>query len=660
MPLTEFSPLEMDRMDTARLAPLMAGREQEPKKEEVLPVEDEDEAQFLPVQTLRTQYIDYLTTKVDEIEEQKDARRYYHSAQYTAEQIRILKGRHQPPITWNRVQRKINGIVGLVSRNRSDPKALPRTPKSEQGAEIATQTIRYVLDANEWKSIEPWCLLQCGIDGIAGVQLTLIQGDKGDPDIKADWVIGDEYFYDPKSYQPDFDDVRYEGISKWMDVDAAVELFGPEKKELIEGLFEGDSDLTTNADRDYKWVITASKRIRLVEHWYKHKGKWCWAFYVSTVLIDQGVSPFFDEDGNSASSFSMFSAAVDHDGDRYGFGRNLKGPQDSLNQSKSKSLHLANTKLIRMEKGAVDDVELVRREVARPDGVAETNPGKLFEIVDTKPQLAIFQQFAEDAKAELDQYANSNVASLSGSMGNISGRAIELLRQPGMAELGPFVQSIRAWKLRTFRKIWGAALRHWKAERWIRVTNNDGIAQFIQLNGVDLDQFGRPVMVNAVGSLDVDVILEEGPDIASLQQDIYEALKGYPPGTFPPQMMIEMLPNVTRSEKDKYLKMLAPKPPQMTPVQQMVEHLNVEGLAARNAKTAAEARKADASVEQVLATAEEKRAKVPTEAAKASRLATQSHLEGAEFVRDTFKQAHEIASTPLPGQGAPQQGGPPR
>jgi ferritin len=58
-------------------------------------------------------------------------------------------------------------------------------------------------------------------------------------------VTGDEYFYDPRSYNTWFKDNRFEGIAKWMDVDAAIELF-PHKRELLEGLFEGDSDLTTN------------------------------------------------------------------------------------------------------------------------------------------------------------------------------------------------------------------------------------------------------------------------------------------------------------------------------------------------------------------------------------------------------------------------------
>lgn len=659
MPVTEYSPLEdMQRADAARLAPLVGGGREKPNHKPERSPDDEQEG-FLPVRTLRTQYLDYLDSKVEEIEGQKDARRYYHGSQLTADQLRVLQARHQPVQIWNRVGRKINGIVGTVERLRSDPKAQGRNPKSEAGAEVATQSVRYVLDASEFKnSINPWVLLQSGIDGIGGVQCVLQQGDKGDPDVGVHWVIGDEYFYDPRSYRFDFKDVRYEGIAKWLDLEAAVEMF-PHKEEELEGLFQGDSDLTTNSDREIKWIISTTKRIRMVEHWYKHRGRWRWAFYVANVLLDQGVSPFVDERGNSESSFEMFCTARDQDGDCYGFVRNFKGPQDALNQGKSKTLALANSRRIEAEKGAVDDVEIARREAARHDGYLERNPGKEFKVVDTHPDIATFASFTDDAKAELDGFANSNIAAMTGvGLTNLSGKALEILRQPGMAELGPFVLAHRAFKLGLYRKIWNAVQRHWTAERWIRVNSNEKLAQFIQLNGVDLDEFGRPVMINALGALDVDIVLDEGPDIVSMMQELTDKMSKYPPGTFPPQVLIEMDPNIPRSEKDRLLKLMQPKPEQVQ-MQQAAAKANIEGLAARNAKTAAETHRVLAQAEQATATAAEKRAKITTEAARAGHLARASDLDAAEFVRDSLFEAHKVFAPFLsPPQGGVQQNAP--
>jgi hypothetical protein len=621
--------------------------------------------QFLEVGKLRTQYLDYLQSKDDEIEEQKVARHYYHSAQLTGEQLKVLRDRHQPAMVWNRVGRKINGIVGLVERSRSDPKAQPRSVKSEQGANIATQVIRYVLDDNDWKGVDPWCLLQACIDGIAGVQMVLSTGDEDDPDISLPWVIGDEFFYDPTSYRLDFSDARYMGISKWIDLDQAIEMF-PDKQEMLEGLVEGSADLTSNPDREIKWVITSERRIRLIEHWYIYRGQWRWAFYVANQVLDEGLSPFYDERGKRRSSFIMFSVSVDHDGDRYGFVRNLKGPQDALNQSKSKALHIANSRRLIMDKGAVDDVETTRREWARPDGVVEKNPGLDIAPDQTQQDLAAQLKFSDDAKNEIDQYANLNVAAMSGSgINNISGRAVELLRQPGMAELGPFVMAVRQWKLAIYRLIWDSAQRYWTSERWLRVSDDPGVAKFIKLNGLGLDQYGRPALVNALGALDVDIILEEGPDVASVMQDTYDALKGYPPGTFPPQVIIEMSP-LPRTDKTRILQMLQPKPPPPNPIAQAATKLQLEGAAAKNALTAAQAKKTEACVDQVMADAEAKRAKIGTEAAKAGHLAHQSHLDGAELVKDTFFEAHDLmAKFRLQEQQAQQaaqqpQGNPPQ
>ena len=630
---------QADAMDAARRRPLVSDKEEKPPENRPPETDEEDKQQFLDVRKLRTQFIDYLTSKVDEIEEQKEARHYYHGAQWTPDQINILRRRRQPPLTWNRVARKVNQIIGVVERLRSDPKALPRHIRSEQGADLATQTIRYVLESNDFKGIDPWCLMQACIDGIAGVQLVLSKDDEGELDISLPWVIGDEYFYDPKSYRIDFADKRYEGISKWFDIDEAIELF-PAKEDELRGLIQGDSDLTTNADREYKWVIASTQRVRIIEHWYKNRGKWCWAFYVANVILDEGISPFFDERGKSMSSFKMFSVAVDHDGDRYGFVRNLKGPQDSLNQSKSKSLHVANSRRIIADKGAVDDVEKARIEMARPDGFVEVNPGSKL-VPDDRPQdLAAFSAMADSAANEIDQYASVNMAVMAGaSLANISGRAIELLRQPGMAELGPFVLAYRQWKLQLYRAIWNTAQKHWTSPKWIRMVDDESQkAQFVQLNALDTDQFGRPVIVNALGALDVDIVMEEGPDVATLTQDLFDMLKGYPPGTFPPQVLIEMSA-MPRVEKNRILKMMHPQP---NPQQMAMAKLALEKAAIGNAKTAADARKSDALAHKALADAQN--------------AGDQTQLDAAELQHRVWTEAIEYAQPPQ----MPQQGGQPQ
>lgn len=516
-----------------------------------------NEGGFFPVSRLRQQYLDYLTAKVQEYEEQKLSRHYYHGAQYTPDEIRILRDRRQPVITINRTSRKIDSIAGLMLRLRQDPKAYPRNPKNMDGAEIATQSIRHVLDANEWYFLDNYCATQAGIEGIAGVELKLIPGDHGDPDIGMDFIFGDDFFYDPRSFKPDFSDARFMGIAKWLDVEAAVELF-PDKEEEIRSLMvETGFDLTTHADREYKWVYVNEHRVRLVEHWYKAKGRWYWMFYCSFIKLAEGISPFVDERRRPMSRFVMFSAAVDHDGDRYGFTRNLKGPQDEINARRSKALHISNVTRLTLQKGAVDDVETTRREAARPDGVVEYNPGfEKPEPADKNSDLQAHLTLLQDARYEIDSFANVSPAILAGADSQQdahSGVAINLLQKAGIAEIGTFLRNYRAWKIRVYRAIWNTIQQTWQAERWIRVTDSDGVKQFLGVNQLGLNQWGQPTIVNAVGALDVDIILDEGPDVANLMQDAYEMLKDDP--TVPWQIKLELMPMPSSIKKGIQQKM---------------------------------------------------------------------------------------------------------
>lgn len=481
-------------------------------------------------------YLDYLGNKTNEVEEQKEARRYYHASQWTAKQIKILNDRKQPVVTFNRIGRKIDGVVGLLERLRQDPKAYPRTPQHEQGAELATAVVRYVLDEQDWKSKSPECARDGAIDGIAGIELEIIDGDQGDKEVGFEIVEPDSFFYDPRSYRMDFSDARYMGLGKWVDVEVACELF-PDKEADIRASLESGTDLTSNSDRDNKWFSTdeTSKRIRLVDIWYQHKSKWCYTIFTGSVKLMEGESYLFDEKKKTICKYIMFSGNIDHDGDRYGFIRNMKSAQDEYNSRRSVSLHTLGTKRIFITEGSVADIEKTRREAVRKDGIVTIQGSDInsaLKIDDQSFDFAGQMKLMENAIAELENYGPNQA--LIGDVQNQSGRAISLLQQAGMAELGPYIMSNRGWKIRVYRALLCAAQRHWTAERWIRVTDDDGVKQFIQINGVQIDpQTGQPTMVNAIGSLDVDIIMDEGADSINAQADLYETFSKILPSVAP-------------------------------------------------------------------------------------------------------------------------------
>lgn len=537
----------------------------------------DDDAKYLPVEKLRGQYTTFLGGKVAEIEEAQQARQYFHSAQWSAREIRLLRDRKSPILTFNEISKKINAIVGLTEKLRQDPKAFPRNPNDDEGAEVATSTVRYVLDSNDWKTLSSEVARHCAIDGISGVGLKLRAGDKGDPDIEIEPVFGDDFFYDIRSYRPDFHDARYLGLGRWVDEDACVELF-PDLEEEIRSLVENGTDLTTNSDREYKWVYAKERRVRLVEHWYKWKGKWCWCFYIGSTVLDEGISPFLNARGKTVPRFIMFSAAVDQDGDRYGFVRNYKSAQDEINHRRTKGLFITNSRRLIADKGAVDDVETARREWARPDGFIEKNPGLDIHADDTTADLAGQLQFLQDAKQWMDKSSPSTLMNpgAENQPKEISGYALNIMREAGTVELGPFLLALRGWKLRLYETIWCMAQRFWTAERWIRVTDDQDMAKWIQLNGLDLDEFGRPMLVNYLGQLDVDIIMDEGPDVVNLQQDSLQILLQAQAGgaQIPPQILAELMP-LPASTKKRWIAMMNQPP---DPIEQAGKQLYVERI----------------------------------------------------------------------------------
>src|SRR5215475_7514781 len=200
-------------------------------------------------------YLDYIGSKREEIQEQQDSRSYRHGAQWTTAQVEVFDRRKQPVVTYNRIGRKIDAIVGLMEKLKQDPKAYPRNPKltSENGAELATSTVRYVVESDLRERHFPFAVELGAVDGIGGVEMMLVKGDKGDTDIGFALVQTDSFFYDPRSYLHDFDDARYMGLGKWLDVEDAKALAPTaEVAQEIEdtSASHGGTDLTSLPDRE--------------------------------------------------------------------------------------------------------------------------------------------------------------------------------------------------------------------------------------------------------------------------------------------------------------------------------------------------------------------------------------------------------------------------
>ena len=506
----------------------------------------------------RREFENYATAKSREIDEQRWSWRYYHLDQWTPEQLRILRKRGQPNITFDRTGRKIDSLSGTIRRLRTDPKCYPNTPNGEQGAEVATQVIRVICDASFAEDIEVECCRDALIHGLGVDELVMTTGDKGDADLRFEHRDPRTFFYDPRSQKNNFDDARFHGIYKWADVDELEEL-APGSADKIRDSLGNDGGYWTafDTDREVMWVDTR-RRVRLIDHWYREGSMWKWCLHTGWIDLMSGNSPFFNERGMSISKYSAFANMIDIDGDHYGFIRRLRGPQDAINQHRSKAIHIMNTRQLKIQEGAVDDVEVTRREATRPDGTLVYRGDKNnLEIIQPDQEFLQQTNYYKDAKDEIDSFGpNQQLIQQFGQ--NVSGRAANMLQQAGLAELGPFLKNFRMWKLERYRKAWCGAQRYFTSERMLRITDDLGVAQFLQINGTDLDQWGRPQLVNMLGNIDVEIKIDEGPDNETVMGDVFDLLMALSQGAaiaVPHQVIIEASA-LPLSEKKKLAAMM--------------------------------------------------------------------------------------------------------
>jgi hypothetical protein len=587
----------------------------------------------------RDEFQTYATVKFREIDEARLSWRYYHADQWTPDQLKVLKKRGQPAITFDRTGRKLDSLVGTIRKLRTDCKCYPNTPQGEAGAEVATQVIRTICDASLFEDLETECCRDASVQGIGVSELMLEAGDQGDPDLRFEYRDPKTWFYDTRSVKPDFSDSRFHGIYKWADIDELEELAPGTSEELKEGgnLNYDDGYWTAfDTDRELMWRDTQN-RVRLVDHWYIEGGVWKWCLHAGTVVLMKGDSPFYDSRNKSISKYFAFANQIDVDGDHYGFVRRMRGPQDAMNQHRSKAIHIMNTRQLKVKDGAVDDIEVARREAARPDGVLSYHgDSKDLEVIQPEQEFIQQTNYYQDAKAEIDNFGPNQALVAMGQ--NTSGRAYNMAQQAGLSELGPFLKNFRMWKLAQYRAAWCAAQRYWTSQRFLRVTGDQELAQFMMINGVELDQWGRPQLVNALGQIDVDIHIGEGPDTETVMGDVFDTLMALAQNNVPvpPQAIIEAS-YLPASEKKK-LNMLISQP---NPVQQAAQAAQIQ-------KTNAEAEKLHADAGKSQTASLLNLAKARTEGQPGAPPPPQTPLDIAEKVANiratNATAAHKMAS----------------
>ena len=553
--------------------------------------------------------------KTREQDEMRVSRRYYSGRQITDAEIAKLERRKQPVIWDNRISRKIDFLVGVEQRMRRDPKAVGRTPKDQKPADVVTASVRFVCDQSRWESMASAAAHDGLVSGIGVVWVgagRAADRSGNDPVLKD--VQVDRFFYDPRSEKADFSDARYMGMHLWLDAED-VKAEYPQHAEEIGKMMDRNGGLTKlrlEEDRGQQWADFETSRIRVVEM-YERKplpnGEgygWYYCKFTGGFVFESMWSPYLDEHGMPDCPYIAWSPYIDERGDRYGMVRNMRPMQDEINKRRSRLLHLTNSQKLFTSAGTVDDIDKLREENAKPDGILElpagTQWGKDVGPIDHSFEFKGHADLLAQAQASLENLGpNPGLIGKGGGVADQSGRAILAQRDSGMTELSPVFERLRDWKLRVYRKVWARVRQLWTSERYIRITDNPKAPAFLGINQYGIDPMtGMATAQNVLSEIDVDIILDEGPDTIVMQEELLQTLSQLGEAAMGPmgRVMIELS---QVSNKDILLdimdKATAPAPEVMA-LKQRMDALEVELKAATVAKAHAEieAKRVDSAV----------------------------------------------------------------
>lgn len=582
------------------------------------------------------QFEDAFDSSWAERQRSEQCRDYYDGFQWTQDELDTLRERKQPPTTANRIAPKINALIGYEKTRRTDPKAYPRTPRHEKDAESATDALRYIAEKNCFDEIRSDVAESLFIEGCAAVTVTVEKSRDG-WEVCLNRVPWDRFYRDPHSRARDFSDARWMGAVIWMDEDEALQKFKdtPGIEEIVSGSYNDVGiPVETYDDRPRLiWSDTDRRRIRVLQHRWIENGVWHMAtLCFGGFLRGPQESPYLDDEGLPDNDMVAVSAFVTRENQRYGMVWNMLSVQDEINKRRSKALHLLTMRQVIAEHGAVKSVAAAKRELAKPDGFIEINPGMRFEI---NPEMAKFQgemALLQEAKAEID--ASGVNPALEGDRRAPSGRAQELMTATALQEQSVAFDALRHWSWRVYRAAWCRVRQFWTAEKWVRVTDDESNMRWVGLNRPvtaaeevqRMAEQGQPIppqlqMIatvdpqavvrteNPVATLDVDILVEDGPDTITIQAEQFQALvemKRADPMAIPTEMVIEAS---SLRNKDKILEHLkkGQVPPQ---VQQQMQEM---GQQLQQLQQQLEAIKADKSVDMF--NAETKRFEAVTDAA---------------------------------------------
>lgn len=508
---------------------------------------------------------------------------FYDHLQWTEEDAQILQERGQAPLVFNEIKAGVDWIIGTEKRARMDAKVLPRGEEDRDAAEVKTKLMKYLSDVSKTAFEESFAFKQAVKAGVGWLE----DGISTDPDAELLYTRAENWrnvLYDSHSVRPDLSDARYQFRWRWLDLDIAEEYF-PERKAELRRASVGSEIFGPEQDEDIWYLGTQlqhldtmgqpvgrrsyisdalftqnkRQRVKLIEAWYykpstvktlrgeefndqdydeqneAHKQavasgaaevtsrflmKMHVAIMTESDLILMAPSPYWH---NKFPLTPVWGYRRSRDNAPYGVIRGWRDPQEDLNKRHSKALFILSTTRTIADEGAVEDVEQLREEVARPDSMIIKRKGSELSV-ERDVQLA--EEHIVLMERDRNFIRNSGQSGVTDqSLGvdkrGLSGKAVEKLQDQGSLGTAELFDNYRLAKQLAGEKRLSLIEQYYTDAKTIRIVGNRGKLEFVPINKVDPDT-GR--VLNDITATKADYVISEQDYRATLRQAMFETL----------------------------------------------------------------------------------------------------------------------------------------
>jgi hypothetical protein len=513
---------------------------------------------------------------------------YYHGDQLSAEILLQMEARSQPPLKFNLIKSIVNLVTGQEIQGRSDIKFVGHEDSDTLPSQLLTDIYRQA-NADTYFPYEITMAFQDGVIGGRGA----IWADWNDEDsIEREYLDWQEVFWDAASKRVDYEDARHVFHAKWVDLDVAIEMFPDKEKELqkiatgqseYEDQYEDHNEPKGRDSGQYydelnddptKWYDPQRERVRLVEAWYYQLNDKTKKNEIYNCVFAEDI--FINEPklfGRKHGKFPIIPTYFMRDRHHkpYGLVKDLVDPQDVINRSFSKSMHILGTRQILAEKGALPNVQKVQEEICKPDAIInDFEDGSLqnnrVRIEENRADAAMaFQHF------EIGVNAMSRVSGVNPEMQGLSsnvrsGTAISMRLRQGNTVLTSIYDSLEKTKKRIAEIYVYLMAQYMKTEEVMRYKSPNGEIQETTVNGVTQETVGSAILnVESNKLQDIfkyDIVITETAASANANEatlnSLVELIKVAPSLQNNPQFLAEIIKSTNLPNKEEMAQSFLP------------------------------------------------------------------------------------------------------